>query len=73
MTNEEKIIKQFCWEHIEYASQMPSLRVNLWGDIMAYDFKTDKYRIIAESDLHGIHIDKLGYLMPKTWKVVSHE
>lgn len=63
MTHEQRILDQFCWEHVEFANRRPSLHVNLWGDIL-YDGK-----IIAESDLHNIPLDKLGTKLPTSWSI----
>lgn len=65
MTNEERTILHFCWENPQFTTIQPSLKVNLWGDILRDG------KIIAESDLHGLPLESLGTKLPKTWRVVN--
>ena len=64
MTNEDKILVLFVWKHPEFANVMPSLSINLWGDILYHG------EIVAESNLHGLPLDKLGDQLPNEWTVI---
>lgn len=65
MTNEEHILLLFSWKHPEFVNVQPSLGVNLWGDILYHN------EIIAESNLHGLPLDKLGCQLPTSWNLVK--
>lgn len=65
MNLRQEIIKRFAWQHTEFATRQPSLDINLWGDILHNGI------IIAESDLHNLHIDQLGTKLPTTWKIIK--
>ena len=65
MSNEENILVLFAWKHPEFANVLPSLSINLWGDILYHG------EIVAVSNFHGLPLDKLGGQLPTGWNIVK--